>query len=96
MQSSDFDPDLYKKWFRRPTIFVGVAWMLLCAAAKVALPKLALPLSSYFALFGLPHSKYALTLALDALYKIGILLVPAAIYACVGLRGLCAREDERE
>ena len=32
MQSADFDEDLYKNWFRRPTLFVACAWFLLAVA----------------------------------------------------------------
>ena len=32
MQSADFEEDLYKNWFRRPTLFAACAWFLLAVA----------------------------------------------------------------
>ena len=36
MQSADFEEDLYKNWFRRPTLFAACAWFLLAMAVFVA------------------------------------------------------------
>ena len=80
MQSTDFEPDLYKKWFRRPTIFVAVAWMLLCAAGKIVLTKLAVPLGAFLAIFGLYWPRAGVTMALDLAYKLGVMVLPVAIY----------------
>ena len=81
MQSSDFEPDLSKKWFRRPTVFVAVAWMLLCAVGKIAVTKLAVPVDSLFRLFGVSLSREALTMGLDLCYKLGVLALPVVVYA---------------
>ena len=37
MQSADFEEDLYKKWFRRPTLFMACAWFLLAVAGRIVI-----------------------------------------------------------
>ena len=35
MQSADFEDDLYKNWFRRPTLFAACGWFLLAVAGRI-------------------------------------------------------------
>ena len=81
MQSSDFPPEGYKKWFRRPTIFAAVTWLLSCAAGQIILARLAGPLSNAFSAIGIRSSGRALALALGAVYRLGLMLLPVYFYA---------------
>jgi len=81
MQSADFDEDLYKKWFRRPTLFVACAWFLLALAGRIvirlALGELALLLRQA----GLADVRGHVAAAGDIIYQMGVLAFPVLWYA---------------
>ncbi|MBO4885990.1 MAG: CPBP family intramembrane metalloprotease [Clostridia bacterium] len=81
MQSADFEEDLYKNWFRRPTLFVACAWFLLATAGlavlRLGLSELALLLRQA----RLRDIRGWTGPAADTLYQLGVLAFPAAWYA---------------
>ena len=81
MQSADFEEDLYKNWFRRPTLFAACAWFLLAAAGRIilrlALSELAMALQLCWGVDIRVH----MSSAADILFEMGLLALPVARYA---------------
>ncbi len=81
MQSADFDPDVYKNWFRRPTIFVACGWFLLAAAARIALPLALGRLALLLKQLGFADMRPFTSTAAGLLYRLGALAFPVVWYA---------------
>ena len=81
MQSADFEEDLYKNWFRRPTLFAACAWFLLAVAGRIilrlALGECALELRLRFGV----DIRAQAAAAGDFLFQMGLLALPVARYA---------------
>ena len=81
MQSADFEEDLYKNWFRRPTLFVACAWFLMATAGlvvlRLALGEIALLLKQ----IGPWDIRGHVSAAASILYQLGALAFPVAWYA---------------
>ena len=81
MQSADFDEDLYKNWFRRPTLFAACAWFLLAVAGRIVL-RLALgELALALRLYGGMDIRVHAAAAADLIFQMGLLALPVARYA---------------
>ena len=81
MQSADFEEDLYKNWFRRPTLFAACSWFLLAVAGRIivslALGEFALGLRLRF---GFDIRVQAAAIG-DFLFQAGLMALPVARYA---------------
>ena len=80
MQSADFDEDLYKNWFRRPTLFVACAWFLLAVAGRIlvraALGELALLAQRYLGV----DARAQVPAAVEIVFQMGVLALPVLRY----------------
>ena len=81
MQSADFEEDLYKTWFRRPTMFVACAWFLLAVAGRMILRLGLSELALLLRQLGLWDIRAQAGAAAEILYQAGMLAFPAAWYA---------------
>ncbi len=81
MQSADFEEDLYKKWFRRPTLFMACAWFLLAVAGRIVIRVGLSELALLMKRLGLTDVRGYVTAATDALYQMGVLALPVVWYA---------------
>ncbi|MBR3503216.1 MAG: CPBP family intramembrane metalloprotease [Clostridia bacterium] len=81
MQSADFEEDLYKNWFRRPTLFAACAWFLQAVAGRIiirlAMREFSLGLMLRFGV----DIRVQAAAAADFLFQAGLLALPVANYA---------------
>lgn len=71
----------FRKWLRRPTVFIANAWFLMAAAGQSIVGYLVAFLAQVFALFGAGLSGEALVHTANAAYEIGVLALPVIWYA---------------
>lgn len=71
----------FKKWLRRPTLFIASAWFLLAAAGQYILPGILNALTGLFSLFGVRIAPDVLNSCYSVLYEAGVLALPVACYA---------------
>ena len=80
MQSADFEEDVFKRWFRRPALFMACAWFLLAAAGRVIVPY-AVALALRVAGLIVPVEWLNQPLISELVYKLGCMAFPVLYYA---------------
>lgn len=80
MQSADFEEDVYKKWFRRPTIFIACVWFWLATAGKVVVPAVIGALFAAFNKIAPFFSDAAASMAITFLYQTMVMALPVMLY----------------
>jgi len=71
----------FKKWLRRPTIFVANAWFLMAAAGQTIVGYIAAFILQVLALFGAELGADSVSYTVGAVYEIGVLALPLIWYA---------------
>ena len=75
------EEEQFKKWLRRPTIFIANSWFLLATAGQSIVGYIVAFIAQALALFGTGLSSEALVHTANAAYEIGILAMPVIWYA---------------
>lgn len=71
----------FRKWLRRPTLFIANAWYLLAAAGQYVISVIIGVIAAIAGYFGGAISNSGLTYGISTIYEIGILALPVIIYA---------------
>ncbi len=77
----DLESQQFKRWLRRPTVFMANAWYLLAASGQLLLSEIILLVVQALSLFGISLNAGSVSYASSAAYQLLILALPVVWYA---------------